>query len=59
MKYEEIYEEHEDPLINQLHRAIKAAVRFLAALVVLVIFWTIVDVLYEKLKSPSFLLLDM
>lgn len=62
MKYEEIHEEHEDPLINQLHRAIKAAVRFLAILMVLVIFWTIADViyvLYEKLKSPPFMLLDM
>ncbi|MFA0812021.1 phosphate-starvation-inducible PsiE family protein [Microbulbifer epialgicus] len=62
MKYEEIHEDHADPLINQLHRAIKAAVRFLAILMVLVIFWTIADVvyvLYEKLSSPPFLLLDM
>ncbi|GAB2902268.1 phosphate-starvation-inducible PsiE family protein [Microbulbifer echini] len=62
MKYEEIHEDHEDPLINQLHRAIKIAVKFLAILMVLVIFWTIADVIYvvfENLRSPPRFLLDM
>ncbi|WHI47655.1 phosphate-starvation-inducible PsiE family protein [Microbulbifer sp. VAAF005] len=62
MKYDEIHEDHADPLINQLHRAIKYAVKFLAILMVLVIFWTIADVvyvLYERLMETPFLLLDM
>ncbi|MCO1336445.1 phosphate-starvation-inducible PsiE family protein [Microbulbifer sp. OS29] len=62
MKYDEIHEDHDDPLINQLHRAIKLAVKFLAILMVLVIFLTIADVvyvLYQRLMETPFLLLDM
>ena len=62
MKYKEIPEDHTDPLISVLHRAIQMAVRLLAILMVLVIFWTVADVilvLYERLSAPPFLLLDM
>lgn len=62
MKHQEIPEDHSDPLLGFLHRAIRVAVRFLAILMVLVIFWTIADVIYviyERLNAPPFLLLDM
>ncbi len=62
MIHEEIPPEHSDPLLRALHRAIRAAVKVLAVLMVLVIFWSIADVvyvLYEKLSTPPFLLLDV
>ncbi len=52
----------DDKLIAALHRMIRLAIRFLAVLMTLVIFWSVADVLlvlYEKLKSPPMFLLDM
>ncbi|WP_240746441.1 phosphate-starvation-inducible PsiE family protein [Desulfuromonas acetexigens] len=60
--HEELPEQHEDPLIRVLHRIIRAAVRVLAVLMVLVIIWGIGDVvyvLYQRLTSPPFLLLNI
>lgn len=62
MKHEELPEQHPDPLIKVLHWFIRLGVRALAVLMVLVIFWTIADVvwvLYENLNQPPFFLLDM
>lgn len=62
MKHEELPEDHTDPLLKVLHRAIKFAIRILAVLMVLVIFWSIADViyvLYTKLVSPPYFLLDV
>ena len=62
MKHEELPEDHTDPLLKVLHRAIKFAIRILAVLMVLVIFWSIADViyvLYTKLISPPYFLLDV
>ncbi len=54
--------EHSDPLMAVLNRLIRHGIRMLAALMVLVIFWCIADVvlvLYEKLSSPPVLLLSL
>ena len=62
MQHDEIPEEHQDPFLKVLHRAIRLAVKVLAVLMVLVIFWSIADVvyvLYSRLISPPFLLLDL
>ncbi|WP_250658792.1 phosphate-starvation-inducible PsiE family protein [Alkalimarinus coralli] len=62
MRHEEIPEEHSDPLIRFLHRAIRVAVKFLAVLMVLVILWSIADVvyvLYQKMHTPPYFLLDV
>lgn len=62
MKHEELPENNSDILLNSMHRAIRFAVRILALLMVLVIFWSIADViyvLYLKLSTPPFLLLDI
>ena len=62
MYHEELPEDHSDPLLKVLHRAIKFAIRILAVLMVLVIFWSIADVvyvLYNKLTSPPYFLLDI
>ena len=62
MKHEELPEDHSDPLLKVLHRAIRLAIRTLAVLMVLVIFWSIADVvyvLYEKMISPPYFLLDL
>lgn len=51
-----------DPLIDNLHRVIRGAIRLLACLMVLVILWCIADVglvLYERLLTPPFLLLEL
>ena len=61
-KHDELPTEHGDPLISFLHKAIKLAVRVLAVLMVLVIFWGVADVvyvLYEQLMLPPFMLLDI
>ncbi len=50
-----------DRLIASLNHAIRHSIRLLAVLMVLVIFWCVADVvlvLYERLSSPPFLLLD-
>ncbi|MDM3872313.1 phosphate-starvation-inducible PsiE family protein [Porticoccus sp. W117] len=62
MIHEEIPKEHSDPFIQKLHRAIRVAVKILAVLMVLVIFWSILDVvyvLYQRLTSPPMFLLDI
>ncbi|SIS97350.1 phosphate-starvation-inducible PsiE family protein [Neptunomonas antarctica] len=62
MKHEEISENHSDPLIKELHRAIRVGIKILAVLMVFVIFWSIADVvlvLYNKLTSPPYFLLDI
>ena len=62
MKHEEISEEHSDPLIKTLHRAIRIGIKILAVLMVFVIFWSFADVvlvLYNKFTTPPYLLLDI
>lgn len=60
--HEELPQEHEDPLICMLHKIIRVGVKILALLMVLVIFWGIIDivyVLYQQLMSPPILLLEV
>lgn len=62
MDHEEIPKEHPDQLLNLLHKSIRLAVRILAVLMVLVIYWSIADVvyvLYDRLSSPPQYLLDV
>jgi uncharacterized membrane protein (DUF373 family) len=62
MIHDEIPKEHEDPLLNVLHALIRVAVKFLAILMVLVIFWSVFDVvyvIYERLLTPPVFLLDV
>lgn len=62
MKHEELPENHKDPLLKVLHRTIRFAIRLLAILMVLVIYWSIADVvyvLYLKLSTPPYFLLDV
>lgn len=62
MKHEELPENHSDPLLKLLHRSIRFAIRILALLMVLVIYWSIADVvyvLYLKLSTPPYFLLDI
>ncbi len=58
--HEELPTEHEDKLISFLNTMIKIAVKVLAILMVLVIFWGVVDViyvLYKHLMEPPYMLL--
>ncbi len=60
--HEELPTEHEDRLIAFLHKLIKIAVKILAILMVLVIFWGVADVvyvLYKHLMTPPFMLLSI
>jgi uncharacterized membrane protein (DUF373 family) len=60
--HEELPEEHADPLIRFLHRVIRVAIKVLAVLMVMVIIWGIGDViyvLYERLATPPYFLLDV
>ncbi len=62
MFHEEIPKEHPDPLLHFLHLAIRFAVRILAVLMVLVIFWSVADVvyvLYQRLSTPPLFLLNV
>ncbi|MFT7371736.1 MAG: uncharacterized membrane protein (DUF373 family) [Oleiphilaceae bacterium] len=62
MMHEELPEDHTDPLLKVLHRLIRLAIRILAVLMVLVIFWSIADVvyvLYSRLITPPYFLLDV
>ncbi len=59
-KHDELPTEHDDKLIAFLHKAIKIAVKALAILMVVVIFWGVADViyvLYQNLTAPPFMLL--
>jgi uncharacterized membrane protein (DUF373 family) len=61
-KHNELPTEHNEPLLSLLNKAIKFAVKFLAVLMVLVIFWGVADVLYvlyHQLIAPPFLLLSL
>ncbi|MDN3526696.1 phosphate-starvation-inducible PsiE family protein [Halomonas sabkhae] len=60
--HDELPEEHDDPLIGVLHKAIRVGVRVLAVLMAFVILWGIFDVvyvLYQQLMQPPFLLLEV
>ena len=62
MIHEELPENHSDPLLNILHISIRFAIKILAILMVLVIYWSIADVvyvLYLKLSTPPILLLNV
>jgi uncharacterized membrane protein (DUF373 family) len=62
MIHEELPENHADPLLNVLHTTIRFAIKVLACLMVLVIYWSIADVvyvLYQKLSTPPYFLLDV
>lgn len=55
-------EAHKDPVIALLHKVIRQTVRVLAVLMVFVILWGIGDVvwiLYEKLTTPPYFLLNI
>jgi len=61
-KHDELPTEHEDKLLSILNSMIKIAVKALAILMVLVIFWGVADVIYvlfQKLIAPPFLLLSI
>jgi uncharacterized membrane protein (DUF373 family) len=61
-EHDELPTEHEDKLIAFLHKIIKIAVKVLAILMVLVIFWGVGDViyvLYQNLMAPPFMLLSI
>ncbi|EIF51602.1 phosphate-starvation-inducible PsiE family protein [Sulfurovum sp. AR] len=58
----ELTDKVEDPFIDFLHKIIRMAVKVLATLMVLVIVWGIGDViyvLYQRLASPPYLLLNI
>ncbi len=58
----DLHLEHEDATIRFLHRIIRLAVKVLAILMVLVIIWGIGDVvyiLYQRLKDPPIMLLQI
>lgn len=62
LEHDELPEVHPDPLIRVLNQSIRIAVKCLAILMVLVIFWSVIDVIYviyEKLSVPPFLLLTI
>lgn len=59
---EEYLNNHDDQLIQFLHKIIRQAVRFLSILMVLIILWGICDVIfsvYQKLKDPPYMLLSI
>lgn len=61
-KHDELPTEHEERFLSFLNLLIKMAVRVLAVLMVLVIFWGVGDVvyvLYNRLLSPPFMLLEI
>ncbi|NQX87632.1 MAG: phosphate-starvation-inducible PsiE family protein [Halioglobus sp.] len=60
--HQELSTSYRDPLIRYLHHVIRACVKMLAILMVLVIFLGVIDVfyhLYGYLKTPPFLLLNV
>jgi uncharacterized membrane protein (DUF373 family) len=53
---------HSDPFTNMLHTVIRIAARVLAVLMVLIIMWGILDiiwVLYQRLKTPPYFILNI
>ncbi len=62
MHHDELPTEHDDKLISVLNKFIKFAVKILAILMVIVIFWGVADVfyiIYKQLLVPPFLLLSL
>ncbi|TWX71160.1 hypothetical protein ESZ39_09880 [Colwellia sp. C1TZA3] len=62
MKHEELPENTSDPLLNVLHLSIRFAIKILSVLMVLVIYWSIADVvyvIYTRLSVPPYLLLSV
>ncbi|MCK5111250.1 MAG: phosphate-starvation-inducible PsiE family protein [Arcobacteraceae bacterium] len=60
--HDELPTEHKDPLISFLNKLIKVAVKLLAILMVLVIFWGVADVvyvMYQNITAPPFMLLSI
>jgi len=60
--HDELPSKHDDWLFAFLNQSIKLAVKALAILMVLVIFWGVGDViyiLYKNLMTPPFMLLDI
>ena len=61
-KHDELPTEHTEPLIGFLNKLIRIAVKILATLMVLVIFWGVGDVLYvmyHNLMATPFMLLSL
>ena len=61
-KHDELPTNNNDPLIVYLNKMIKLSLKTLAVLMVLVIFWGVGDVvyvLYQKLITPPFMLLEI
>lgn len=62
MKHEELPENTSDTLLNVLHANIRIAIKILAVLMVIVIYWSIADViyvLYMRLSAPPYFLLSV
>ncbi|MFJ5537257.1 phosphate-starvation-inducible PsiE family protein [Vreelandella titanicae] len=59
MLHDELLAEHEDPLIRSLHLVIHFTVKVLAVLMVLVIIWSVLDVLYSKFIAPPLFLFEV
>ena len=62
MKNDDFVPETEDKLLKSLHYIIRFAVKLLAILMTFVILWGVVDVvhvLYERLTTPPFLILQV
>ena len=60
--HQELSTDHHDPLIRSLHLVIRACIKFLAILMVLVIIWGVADVcyvLYTRLVTPPAMLLNV
>ncbi len=60
--HEELPEDHDDPLIQFLHKTIRMAAKVLAILMTLVIVWGVGDVifvLYQRLMTPPKYLLNI
>ncbi len=60
--HEELPEDHDDPLIQFLHKTIRTAAKVLAILMTLVIVWGVGDViyvLYQRLMAPPIYLLNI
>ena len=62
MIHEELSAQHHDPLIRNLHRVVRVAVKLLAILMVLLILAAVMDVVYvfyQSLLTPPFLVLTV
>ena len=60
--HQELSSTHHDPLIRNLHKAIKGCIKLLAILMTLVIAWGVADVcyvLYTRLSTPPVMLLNV